>query len=109
MLVVNNEPSSFDEAKESKNWTLACEDEMHSINKNRTWDLTELPHGVKPIGLKWVFKLKRNYDGSINKYKARIVAKGYVQKYGIDFNEVFAPVARIETIRLLINLAASSG
>lgn len=54
---------------------LACEDEIHSITKNQTWDLIELPLGAKPIGLKWVFKLKRNSDGSINNYKARLVAK----------------------------------
>lgn len=65
-----------------------------------------MPLGVKPIGLKWVFVIKRNSDGSINRFKARLVAKGYVQQYGIDFDEVFAPVTRLETIRLLINLAA---
>ena len=71
--------------------------------------MVDLPIGAKAIGLKWVFKLKRNSDGSINKYKARLVAKGYVQQYGVDFEEVFAPVARIETIRLLISLAATNG
>lgn len=76
--------------------------------KNGTWELIDLPQGAKAIGLKWVFKLKRNADGSINKYKARLVAK-YVQEYGIDFDEVFAPVEHIETIRLLISLAASRG
>lgn len=106
---MNNEPRSFHEAKESKDWTRACEEEIGSIEKLRTWDLVDLPVGAKPIGLKWVFKLKRNSDGSINKYKARLVAKGYVQQYRVDFEEVFAPVARIETIRLLINLAASHG
>lgn len=106
---LNEEPGYFDEAKESKYWMQACEDEINSIKKNLTWNLVDLPQGVKPIGLKWVFKLKRNSDGSINKHKARLVAKGYVQKHGIDFDEVFAPVARIETIRLLINLAASNG
>ena len=75
--------------------------------KNGTWTLEDLPAGVKAIGLKWIFKLKRNSDGSINKHKARLVAKGYVQIHGIDFDEVFAPVAMIETIRLLINLAAA--
>ena len=69
----------------------------------------ELPAGVKPIGLKWVFKIKRNADGSISKYKARLVAKGYVQKHGVDYDEVSAPVARIETICLIIALAASNG
>ncbi|KAG7585873.1 Reverse transcriptase RNA-dependent DNA polymerase [Arabidopsis thaliana x Arabidopsis arenosa] len=84
-------------------------DEIFSITKNNTWDLVDLPNGVKPIGLKWVFKIKTNSDGSINKYKARLVAKGYVQKHGIDFDEVFAPVARIETVRFIIALAASNG
>ena len=67
------------------------------------------PMGVKPIGLKWVFKLKKNADGTINKYKARLVAKGYVQQPGIDFQEVFALVARIETIWFLIALFATNG
>lgn len=94
---------------EEKVWRDACEDEIESIVKNKTWDLVELPPGAKAIGLKWVFKIKRNADGSINKYKSRLVAKGYIQRHGIDFEEVFAPVARIETVRFLIALAASNG
>ncbi|KAG7594688.1 Zinc finger CCHC-type [Arabidopsis thaliana x Arabidopsis arenosa] len=102
LLCLNNEPFDFTEAKESEEWIKACEDEINSINKNKTWDLVELPHGAKPIGLKWVFKLKRNSDGSINKHKAQLVAKGYVQQYGIDFDEVFALVARIKNNILLV-------
>lgn len=83
--------------------------ELDSIVRNKTWELVDKPDGVKPIGLKWIYKIKRNADGSINKYKARLVAKGYVQQEGIDFEEVFAPVARLETIRLLIALAATNG
>ena len=64
---------------------------------------------MKPIGLKWVYKIKRNAGGMVIKYKARLVAKGYVQQQGIYFDEVFAPVARIETIRLLLALAATNG
>ncbi|KAG7582977.1 Zinc finger CCHC-type [Arabidopsis suecica] len=109
LMCLDDEPWDFDEAKESKEWMAACKDEIHSIEKNNTWDLVDQPQGVKPIGLKWVFKLKRNSDGSISKHKARLVAKGYVQKHGIDFEDVFAPVARIETIRLLISLSASKG
>ena len=109
LMYLNNEPRNFGEAKESRSWTRACEEEIESIIKNKTWTLVELPYGAKPIGLKWIFKLKRNSDGSINKYKARLVAKGYVQRHGIDFDEVFAPVARIETIRLLVSLAAANG
>ncbi|KAG7533591.1 Reverse transcriptase RNA-dependent DNA polymerase [Arabidopsis thaliana x Arabidopsis arenosa] len=109
LLLINEEPCDYNEAKEVKEWKEACNEEISSITKNRTWDLVELPVGAKPIGLKWVFKIKKNADGSINKHKARLVAKGYVQRHGIDFDEVFAPVARIETIRLIIAIAASNG
>ncbi|GKB70172.1 ribonuclease H-like domain, reverse transcriptase, RNA-dependent DNA polymerase [Tanacetum coccineum] len=77
--------------------------------KNNTWTLTTLPLNQKAIGLKWVFKTKRDAKGNIIKYKARLVAKGYVQEQGIDFDEVFAPVARIETVRLILALAAYHG
>lgn len=109
LMVINNEPYDYNEAKELKVWVDACLDEIASIEKNNTWTLVELPRGFKPIGLKWVFKIKRNADGSISKYKARLVAKGYVQQHGIDYDEVFAPVARIETVRLIIGIAASYG
>ena len=109
LMVLNDEPWDFNEAKELKVWIEACKDEICSMEKNQTWDLVELPAGVKPIGLKWVFKVKRNADGTINKYKARLVAKGYVQRHGVDYDEVFAPVGRIETIRLIIALAGSQG
>ena len=109
LMVINNEPWDFNEAKEQKVWIDACKEEISSIESNNTWMLVDLPKGFKPIGLKWVFKVKRNADGSVNKYKARLVAKGYVQKHGIDYDEVFAPVARVETIRLVIALAASKG
>lgn len=102
LMTINEEPWDFAEAKEMKVWLDACKDEIASIEKNQTWILFELPAGAKPIGLKWVFKIKRNPDGSINKDKARLVAKGYVQRHGIDYDEVFAPVGRIETVRLII-------
>ena len=109
LLSINDEPWDYNEAKEKKVWRDACEDEIKSIVKNKTWELVELPVGAKAIGLKWIFKVKRNSDGSINKYKARLVAKGYIQRHGVDFDEVFAPVARIETVRFLIAMAASRG
>ncbi|GJT29987.1 ribonuclease H-like domain, reverse transcriptase, RNA-dependent DNA polymerase [Tanacetum coccineum] len=83
--------------------------ELDSIVKNNTWKLVPLPKGVVPIGLKWLFKIKRNVDGSVMKYKAHLVAKGYVQQLGIDFDEVFTPVVRLETIRVSIALAAEKG
>lgn len=109
MQLSDNEPRNFEDAKSNSDWVKAMKAEINSIEKNDTWNLIELPRGVKPIGLKWVFKVKRNADGSINKYKARLVAKGYVQQAGVDYDEVFAPVARLETIRLLIAIAACKG
>jgi hypothetical protein len=82
------------------------EEEMKSITDNKTWSMEEMPAGHRAIGLKWVFKLKRNEDSQVVKHKARLVAKGYVQKEGIDFSEVFAPVARLESVRLLLTIAA---
>src|SRR6266540_3108322 len=84
-------------------------EEMVAIERNRTWCLTELPPGHRPIGLKWVYKLKKDAQGVVIKHKARLVAKGYAQRQGVDFDEVFAPVARMETVRLLLALAAHSG
>lgn len=109
LMFLNDEPKNYEEAKKYKEWVRACKEEIESITRLESWELVDLPPGAKPIGLKWIFKIKRNSDGSINKYKSRLVAKGYVQRYGIDYEEVFAPVARIETIRFLINLAATSG
>jgi hypothetical protein len=83
--------------------------ELKSITDNKTWTLTDAPLGKKLIGLKWVFKLKRDADGNITRYKARLVAKGYVQRTGIDFDEVYAPVARLESVRFILAIAAHYG
>nr|GEY06907.1 retrotransposon protein, putative, Ty3-gypsy subclass [Tanacetum cinerariifolium] len=109
LLLTEEEPRNYKEASTDKKWIKAMEIELDSINKNNTWILTALPVNQKAIGLKWVFKPKRDAKENIIKYKARLVAKGYVQEQGIDFDEVFAPVARIETLRLILALAAYHG
>jgi hypothetical protein len=103
------EPRSVEEALSEQCWREAMMTEMNSIQSNKTWVLSVLPAGHKAIVLKWVFKVKKDPDGNIIKHKARLVAKGYAQREGVDFEEVFAPVARIETVRLLIALAAQRG
>jgi hypothetical protein len=84
-------------------------DELKAIKENGTWELVPCPAGHRPIGLKWVFKVKRDEHGEIVRHKARLVTKGYVQRQGIDFEEVFAPVVRIELVRLLLAVAAGEG
>nr|ABA99612.1 retrotransposon protein, putative, unclassified [Oryza sativa Japonica Group] len=100
------EPQSFQEAEKHDNWIKAMEDEIHMIEKNNTWELVDRPRDREVIGVKWVYKTKLNPDGSVQKYKARLVAKGFKQKPGIDYYETYAPVARLETIRTIIALAA---
>ncbi|XP_019465092.1 PREDICTED: uncharacterized protein LOC109363293 [Lupinus angustifolius] len=106
-LLAEMEPVSFDQAIKEQCWIEAMKEEINSIEKNATWELTELPRNKKAILVKWVYKVKLKPDGSVSKHKARLVAKGFLQKQGLDFEEVFAPVARLETIRLVVAIASS--
>ena len=101
---VGREPASYAEAMRSDyaaEWTDACQYEIDALAKNQTWDLVDLPPGRKTVKSKWVFKTKS--DG---RRRARLVAKGFTQVPGIDYDETFSPVARFESIRLLLALAA---
>ena len=82
------------------------DDEIDAIERNDTWELTDISKAHKTIGVKWVFKTKLKKHGKVDKYKAHLIAKGYKQEYGIDCIEVSAPVRRHDTIRLVIALAA---
>ena len=100
------EPVTYKQPKNHEEWKNAMNEEYESIMKNETWELMELS-GKKnvPIGCKWLQKTKFHADGSIDKYKARLDAKGYSQKEGIDYEDTFAPVAKLNTIRVMIALA----
>jgi hypothetical protein len=108
-LANGEEPTTFKQAEQEESWRVAMADEINSIVENDTWKLVELPVGHQPIGLKWVYNLKKNAQGLIVKYKARLVAMGYVQREGIDFDEVFAPMARLDSVKLLLALVAQEG
>ena len=82
------------------------DEEMHSLLKNHTWDVVPLPFGKTAVGCKWVHTKKHHADGTLERYKSRLVARGFTQSYGIDYFETFAPVAKMETVRLLLALAA---
>ncbi|GJV92948.1 FRIGIDA-like protein 3 [Tanacetum coccineum] len=88
-------------------WKEEINDEMDSIIENNTWILSDVPLGCKPLGFKWIFKRKMKVDGTIDKFKARLVIQGFRQKEGVDYFDTYAPVARISTIRLLIALVAT--
>jgi len=77
------------------------QEEIEALHKNNTWDLVPLPQGRKAIGNKWVYKIKRDGNDQVGRYRARLVVKGYAQKEGIDFNEIFSPVVRLTTIRVV--------
>jgi len=83
-LLVEAKPIDYEEALNQELWRAAMIEELEAIEGNKTWVLTELPHGKKPIDVKWVFKIKQNPDGSISKRKVRLVARGFLQKQGVD-------------------------
>eukprot|EP00794_Sanderia_malayensis_P014530 gene14530-biopygen11634 len=102
------EPTNIHEAlngKHAPQWKKAIESEYKSLIKNETWELVDLPADKNLVGCKWVFKTKRNSDGSISRYKARLVAQGYSQEAGIDYDALYAPVARYNSIRTVLAIA----
>ena len=93
-LLATKEPESVSEALSSEAWKQAMTEEYLALLRNHTWSLVPLPENRKAIGSKWVFKLKQNSDGTLNKHKARFVAKGFKQVAGFDFHETFSPVVK---------------
>ena len=102
-------PKCWQVAKEDPKWKAAMQEELRALDKNRTWEIVPLPPGKKAVGCKWVFAVKQTPEGKIDRYKARLVAKGYSQTYGIDYDETFAPVAKMGTVRTLVSIAANEG
>lgn len=102
------EPRSYQEAvsdPENGHWKAAMNDELKSLRECKAWDLTSLPPGSKTIGCRWIYKKKQDEQGKLVRYKARLVAQGFTQRYGLDYDEVFAPVAKQVTLRTLLTIA----
>ena len=105
--LVDKELSCFEEVIKQKEWVEAIVEEYQSIIKNDVWEIVPRPNDKSVASSKWIFKTKHSADGSIEKYKARFVARGFSQKEGIDYEETFAPVARYTSIRTILALASN--
>ncbi|GJV43534.1 putative ribonuclease H-like domain-containing protein [Tanacetum coccineum] len=108
-ITVQEEPKKIAEALQDDSWVQAMQEELLQFKLQQVWVLVDLPHGMKVIGTKWVYRNKRDERGVVVRNKARLVAQGYTQEEGIDYDEVFAPVARIEAIRLFLAFASFMG
>ncbi|PKI52912.1 hypothetical protein CRG98_026743, partial [Punica granatum] len=109
LLIDNDEPTTYAEAvigPDSEKWLEAMRSEMEFMYTNQVWTLVDPPEGVKPIGCKWVFKKKTDMDGNVITFKGRLVAKGFRQVHGVDYDETFSPMAMLKSIRILLAIAA---
>lgn len=105
---VSDLPSNIQDMKQRSdwpNWETAIQEELDALKKNNTWTLTELPKGRRAISCKWVFRMKPENGREMFRYKARLVAKGYCQRYGFDYTETYSPVAKMDTLRVLLAAA----
>lgn len=101
-------PRSVYEALQNPLWKQAVNEELQALQQNNTWEITALPSRKTIVGCKWIFTVKYGSDESINQYKARPVAKGYTQSYGVDYQETFSPIAKLSTVLILLLVAANS-
>lgn len=103
-------PRTYQEAlkcDEAEHWKTAINEEFDALRKNQTWDEVEPPPGKKIISSRWVFRVKRSPDGLVSRYKARLCAKGFAQEKGIDYDEIFSPTTRFDSIRVLLAITAA--
>ena len=107
-LATLHEPHTDREASIDPLWQITMKEELDALSKNHTWDLVTLPPRKSVIGCKWIYKIKTRSNGSIERYKTRLIAKGFTQEYEIDYEETFALVARISSFRALLVVAATS-
>ena len=108
-LSMETEPNSYHEVAQSPHWHAAMNTELQALEANSTWTIMSLPSGKHAVGCHWVYKIKRKVDGSLERYKACLVAKDYTQQPGINFIDTFSPVIKLNTVKLLLALAAIHG
>uniref|UniRef100_A0A6N2MZF3 Integrase catalytic domain-containing protein n=1 Tax=Salix viminalis TaxID=40686 RepID=A0A6N2MZF3_SALVM len=104
-----HEPKNFKEAQSQQVWRTAMDEELAALAENKTWSIVPLPKGKHAVDSRWIYKTKFNSDGSINRHKARLVAQGFTQEFGVDYKETFAPVAKMTTVRVLLSVSINNG
>lgn len=107
LCTATQEPTTLQQALANDHWRAAMDEEFSALIQNKTWHLVPPSQGTNIIDCKWVYKVERKAHGSIDQYKAPLVAKGFKQQYGIDYEETFSPVVKAATIRLILSLAMS--
>jgi histone deacetylase 1/2 len=107
MFTASGEPHTVEEALSRKHWKEAMDKEYNALMKNKTWRLVPPKRGSNIIDCKWVWKIKYKVDGSLDKYKGRLVAKGFKQRYGVDYEDAFSPVMKMATIRTILSIDVS--
>ena len=103
------EPETYEQASQDPKWIKAMKAEINALEANKTWAIIPLPSGHRPIGCKWVSKIKYNSDSTIEGYKAHLVAKGFTQHEGIDYTDTFAPISKLTTLRCLLDIVFVRG
>jgi hypothetical protein len=109
LLTSTAEPHSVHEALGDDRWRIAMNKEVDALRKNNTWHLVARKPGTNVIDCKWVYKIRRKANGSVDRYKTCLVAKGFKQRYGIDYEDIFSPIVKAATIRMVLSLAVSQG
>ena len=100
-------PNNIQEALQISKWNTIIEEEIRALEKNGTWELIELLEGKSPVKSKWIFTIKYKANGSVDRYKARLIAKGFTQSHEIEHHETLAPMAKLNTIRVLLSLVVN--
>eukprot|EP00253_Pinus_taeda_P023541 PITA_23541 len=108
-MMHGSDPQTYAEADGHPEWEAAMDEEYNSLIKNQTWDLVPLPSNRKLVRCKWVYRTKKASNGQVSRYKARLVAKDFQQVHGVDYDETFAPVAKMDSIWLALSIAAARG
>nr|XP_016486180.1 PREDICTED: uncharacterized mitochondrial protein AtMg00820-like [Nicotiana tabacum] len=106
-LVVAKEPQTINKALSSPEWLAAMQEEINTLHQNKTWTLVPKAPSMNIVGSRWVFKTKLKDDGSIDRYKSKLVAKGYSELEGVDFEETFSRVVKVTIIRVVLSVAGS--